>query len=345
METEERKSAGSLATEPPDERLSSYTLLGLLRRLESADPEKPRLGAARRPALDIARVEQSAHVIFAPTEIAEVDSESSPPLVRQYGLGVMGPNGALPLHLTEWIHERSHSDGDRALEDLVNAVQRRLLSLFYRAWSAVDPAANFDRPDDDEFRLFMGALVGLADPSTRGKRVVDDRALLGRSGLFGLGSRPADALESIIESHFDVKAQVIPYSVEWLGIPGELWTRLGVIGDGATLGRGATLGSSSWQCQFAFELRLGPLTRDQFRSFIPGGTALEPLKDLVGRFTGDEWSWRVRLVLMEGEVPRAQLGTPRNPSDCANLGWNTWLGRATRAAQDVVLRGANPGVN
>ncbi len=62
--------------------------------------------------------------------------------------------------------------------------------------------------------------------------------------------------------------------------------------EGATLGAGAVLGSRVWDRQHKFRIRLGPLTLEQYESFLPGGA---PLKKLV------DW---VRLYL----VFRARLG-------------------------------------
>lgn len=340
MEAAQRKSTGPVSADAMTIEAHRFTLFGLLRHLENADKNRPRLGTARLPSSDVARLEQEPHLVFAPADVARVDLTGSPPIVRQYGIGMMGPNGALPIHLTEWIHESEHADADSTLADLVNLVQRRLLSLFYRAWSSVEPVANFDRPGEDDFRLYLGALTGLAEPSLRNRSVVDDRAILARAGLFGLATRPADALESIVGSYFGVPVRVLPFVGEWLEIPSEAWTRLRGSDESSCLGEGAVLGRRSWQRQFAFEIEIGPLDFKEFRSFLPGGTSIEDLKDIVNRYSVDEWNWRVRLLLREAEVPGVQLGSARDPSACAKLGWETWLGRPCHEANDLVIRGS-----
>ena len=63
------------------------------------------------------------------------------PRIEQHGFGVFGPNGALPLHLTEVAYSREHQADDPAFSDFVNAFQHRFASLFYRAWAGADPSA------------------------------------------------------------------------------------------------------------------------------------------------------------------------------------------------------------
>ncbi|MBN9253008.1 MAG: type VI secretion system baseplate subunit TssG, partial [Mesorhizobium sp.] len=37
-----------------------------------------------------------------------------------------------------------------------------MMSLFYRSWADAQPTVQLDRPEEDRFQLYMGALVGLA---------------------------------------------------------------------------------------------------------------------------------------------------------------------------------------
>ena len=51
--------------------------------------------------------------------------------------------------------------------------------------------------------------------------------------------------------------------------------------EGATLGSGAVLGGRVWDRQHKFRIRLGPLTLEQYESFLPGGALLRKLVDWV----------------------------------------------------------------
>jgi type VI secretion system protein ImpH len=103
--------------------------------------------------------------------------------------------------------------------------------------------------------------------------------------------------------------------------------------DGAGLGAGAVLGSRVWDRQHKFRVRLGPLTLDQYESFLPGRTSLRKLVDWVRLYLSFELDWDVRLVLERPEVPTLALGAGQR------LGWTTWLGerRAATPADDLCL--------
>src|ERR1700755_2767187 len=86
-----------------------YTLFGALRRIEQAHRDRPRLGESRKAADDPVRICQRPHLYFPGSDVAAFTSSSqAAPRLEQHGFGVFGPNGALPLHLTELAYSREH---------------------------------------------------------------------------------------------------------------------------------------------------------------------------------------------------------------------------------------------
>jgi type VI secretion system protein ImpH len=319
----------ALAAQP-----TRFTLFAALRLLEAAHADLPRLAESRRSADDAVRLGQPPHLFFAPSDVSDFKLDAGKkPRLTQYSFGIFGPNGALPLHLTEYAHERQRQHDDPTLADFVNTFQHRLISLFYRAWANADPATNFDRPDSDRFVAYVGAFLGLAPESTRRRDSVTDYAKLSRSGQLAPQSRSAESLEAALADYFDLPIRIRPFVGAWLKIPGDAYTRLGGERDYALLGAGATLGAASWQCQHKFEIVIGPLSLAAFRNFLPGTRALRELRDLVRFYTNDEWSWQVRLLLRDVDVPGVTLGGQ------GNLGWTTWMCHSPQMADDVVLQG------
>lgn len=312
-----------------------YTLFGALRRIEQAHTDKPRLGESRKVMDDPVRIAQQPSLSFAPSDVLAFDTNRAPrSRLSQHGFGVFGPNGALPLHLTELAYSRERQADDATFTDFVNAFQHRFASLFYRAWASADPCTSFDRHEADDFRLYAGALIGIGPGVARKRDAVIDYAKLVRCGLLALQSRPAEALEQLVADYFELRAEVVPYVGSWLGIPRDARCRLGLAPEYATLGLAATLGESTWQCQFRFEITLGPLRLAEFVNFLPGARGLEQLRALVRLYTNEEWSWQVRLLLEPAEVPRLCLG------ESGWLGWTSWLGARTEVAGDAVLEGS-----
>jgi len=123
-----------------------------------------------------------------------------------------------------------------------------------------------------------------------------------------------------------VPVQIEEFVGHWLSLStGE---RSSLSSERAALGSGAVLGSRVWDRQHKFRIRLGPLTLQQYESFLPGGGHLRKLVDWVRLYLCFELDWDVRLLLKRNEVPKLTLGGGRR------LGWTTWLG-SRRSATDA----------
>jgi type VI secretion system protein ImpH len=156
-----------------------------LRRLECAFPDRPRLGHSSKPSDDFVRLCQSPSLAFAPRLIDRYEPGGPGKPARLHGLffGLFGPNAPLPLHLTEYALDRQLNAKDPTLVAFANIFHHRLMSLFYRSWADAQPTVQLDRPGEDRFGLYMGALVGLTTTMGRPRRDADaDEVILRRVG-------------------------------------------------------------------------------------------------------------------------------------------------------------------
>ena len=332
------------ALAPLEARPYGFSLFAALRLLEQVQAARPRLGESRMAADDGVRLGQAPHLWFAPSDVASLSQTDAGQIrLEQYGFGLFGPNGALPLHLTELAYERRRHQEDGTIVDFLNLFQHRLISLFYRAWADSEPAVSLDRPRSDRFRVYVGALFGLAPESAHDADAVPDFAKLNRAGRFAQQARSADGLEAILADYFEVPIEVRPFAGAWLDIPADLHSRLGE----QRLGVSTTLGASTWQCQHKFEIVVGPLERDAFNDFLPGARGLTELHALVRLYTNDEWAWQARLLLRDADFPGMHLGAASALGDARGagnqLGWTSWLGARRAGAQDVVIQDTRAG--
>jgi type VI secretion system protein ImpH len=310
-----------------------YSLFAALKVIERSHLEGPLLGRSRRLRDDPVRLRQPPYLTFVTSEVATFDSGVPAPQLAQYAFGLMGPNGPLPLHLTEYAFERLHQHNDPTLADFLSAFQHRATTLFYRAWAEGDPATQAEQVDTDPFRRKLGALVGMGEEAALNRDAVPDAAKLSRAGLFATHNRSATALARLISDAFEVPARVEEFVGTWLPIPEHSLLRLAGDPESATLGVSSSIGRESWQREFCFELQLGPLSFRQLEEFLPGSGVLDSLRSLVGLYSNRQWSWRVRLVLNPGEAPGACLGKG------VRLGWTTWLGAPVGQVGDVSFEG------
>src|SRR5262245_41754124 len=174
----------------------SFDFFQALRRIEAVFPDRPRLGRALRPSAEPVRLSQEASVAFAPSTLSAFEEQEGalPPRLEQRFFGLLGPNGPLPLHLTEYARDRLLHHGDRTLARFLDLLHHRLALLFYRAWADARPAVQHDRPDEDRFAVYMGALAGYGTAATRDRDAVADHAKLFFVGRLARSARNAEGL-------------------------------------------------------------------------------------------------------------------------------------------------------
>ncbi len=289
-----------------------------MRRLEAAHPGRSRLGRSARPAQDAVRLGQEPGVVFAPATLAGWrERPGLPPLLQVHFFGLFGPDGPLPLHITEYARARRDQARDHTLYRFADLFHHRALSLFWRAWADSRPTISFDRPQEDRFATYVGALAGYGSDSLRRRDAMPDLTRLHFAGLLGNQTRHADGLAAILTSFFSVPVEVECFIGAWLTLSLRERTRLG--GEAAALGRTTMLGKRVWTRQEKFRLVFGPLSLPDYERLLPGGGSFHRLVPIVRSYAGDTKLWDVNLVLRSSEVPPTQLGRR------GRLGWTTWL--------------------
>jgi type VI secretion system protein ImpH len=306
------------------------------RRLECAFPERPRLGQSAKAADDFVRLCQTPSLSFAPKTVDRYQPAGDGKPARLHGLffGLFGPNAPLPLHLTEYAIDREINAKDATFIAFANIFHHRMMSLFYRAWADSQPTVQLDRPTEDRFRLYMGAMVGLATPSLNDRDALPDQFKRFFAGRLLQQARNAEGLKGLLERFFRIPVGIAEFVAEWMRLPPTSHLRLGASGEVAALGLTAVTGEYVWGSQQRFRLRLGPLSRVEFNNFLPGGVALSQLVAAVKTYVGEEKAWDVQLVLKSADVPGTRLGQN------GRMGLTTWMGQPQqdRDADDVVLK-------
>ena len=313
----------------------SFGFYHAMRALEAAFPDRPRFGRSTRPAQDPLRLTQEASVVFAPATMAgyQPAGEDSPARLAVFFFGLFGPDGPLPLHLTEYARDRRRNHRDPTFQRFADIFHHRALSLFYRAWADVRPTISFDRPEQDRFGLYVGALAGLGMDSLRDRDAMPDMTKLHFAGHLALQTRHAEGLADILSAFFAMPVRVESFIGAWLTLPAADRTGLGEGARTAALGQTALLGGRVWSRQHKFRIVIGPLSLAEYERLLPGGGSFHRLVPIVRNYAGDTMVWDVNLILRREEVPPTRLG------GFGRLGWTTWLKprRAETDAADLFL--------
>ncbi len=329
-----------------------------IRRLEAMHPQVPGFGASSRAAEDPVRFCQEPNLAFAPCTVSELryPTGDKPARLFVHFLGLLGPNGPLPLHLTEYARERERHHKDSTFARFLDVFNHRLLSLFYRAWAVNQMPASFDRweapppptdgshgdhdplqrelllaRDRDRYAIYIGSLFGYGMDALRHRDALPDTAKLHFSGRLSMQQRNPEGLVAILHEYFGLPVEIEEFSGRWVELPRDYHTRLGGANSpsltaaqrsSATLGGpsgGAVAGRAIWDCGGSFRLRLGPMTLEEYQRLLPGTASHKRLSTWIRTYVGDEFFWEAVLILKKEEVPKTMLG------EGARLGWTTWI--------------------
>ena len=195
---------------------------------------------------------------FAPAPLAsfEAGQDGRPPRLQVRLFGLLGPNGPLPLHITEYARERLRHAGDPTLSRFLDLFHHRFLALFYRAWAQAQPHVNRDRPNDDRFAVYVGAFLGMSPAAFRDRDTLPDLAKFFHVGALIRHVRNAEGLDG----HPRAASSACRCGSRSSSATGCRWAtgeRTYLQREGATLGSGAVLGSRVWDRQHKFRIHLG----------------------------------------------------------------------------------------
>jgi type VI secretion system protein ImpH len=307
----------------------------LLRRLER---DGARFGRAGGPSREPARLGQRARLTFGTRDVAGFHP-GKPSKVDVEVLGLLGPEGAMPLHITRWVmgrmSDRWFTDGsdaasDTTFLDFCNLLQHRMMALYWRAWGDARPEVQIEHEAAARVRALVEALAGIALPGTKPK-VPDAQTRLKLRHATALGRQvySVERLTSYLGDVLEAPVTLVEFLGTWTQVPPRLQSRLGL--QHAQLGRSAVVGSRSFQRQTLVELRVGPLSLARFSEFLADAALTARLRHAIRHAMGREMEFNLRLVLAKDAIPDARLGQ-------CQLGRTTWLSpKRQRDADDLRL--------
>jgi type VI secretion system protein ImpH len=322
-----------------ENRPFSFDFFRAVRLLQAHFPQNTRIGYSYALAQDPIRFAQAPSLVFAPSTISSFGPSGASGLLKLFvnHFGLWGPNGPMPLCLTEYLYERQLHHDDYTLAAFTNIFHHRLLSFFFRAWADNQKTVDLDRREDQHFAAYIGSFFGMATEPLQNRDEVQDAAKLFFAGRLANQARNAEGLEAILQEYFGIKTEVDTFVGRWMNLPEDTLCRLGESPDTGSLGLTSIVGSRFWEAQLAFRITLGPMTLADYERLLPGGIAFSRLRKWVLNYCGEHFVWDARFILLAAEVPEVVLGRS------GRLGWTSWLKTQPfkRDADDLVLSPPN----
>ena len=334
---------------------TAWEFFALLRGVEQARPDAPRIGTALDPAIELIELRHMPSADFPRTTLAAFERGGRRPSVASQHLGLTGSMGPLPAHLTELAVFERAAKGPSPFADFLDMVSARMLQAFYRAWSSASPTAQADRPNDDRFATYLGATSGATNlrfaaaaerPPFDGDGFHDWRRLAYGGHLAALRSAGAvvDLLSHLLERPVGVTEAV----GRWRAIPEDALSRIGTRrGRHAQLGGGATLGRRFFAVEWNVAFTAAARSMADLERFLPGGDANQLLTEAAAAALPAHLDWEARVEIDEAAIAPARLGgasADGAKAPGARLGLTSWIkprGRAVKRT-DLRLAGARP---
>ncbi len=191
-----------------------------------------------------------------------------PRLIQRF-FGCLGPQGPLPLHLTDYAFSRIQHHGDHTFSRFLDVFHHRMTTLFYLAWARVRPTVNFDLGSKDRFGEYVSSSFGLGMTSLMSRDAVPDQAKRHFAGLLSCQTKHAEGLLAILQAYFQLPVDLETWVGQWIELPEDCQCRMGTQFGSGQLGQTLAIGSHVWDCQQKFRVIFGPLDLDEFHRMLP----------------------------------------------------------------------------
>jgi len=291
-----------------EEHVGEFEFFQAVRLLHLIFPENTNVRFYANPALD-----------FPPSQIDALDiCDHGTAHMTVNFLGLVGPIGALPYFYSELVNDRVRAK-DPTLRAFLDIFHHRLIFLFYQAWEKHRFPALWEQGVADGVSTALRALLGIGGPGLCERQHVADRVLMFYAGLLAIHSRPAAALEQLLEDYFEIPVAVEQFAGAWYMLPEAQQCRLGSETCFEELGVGSTVGDAILSRQSRVRIHLGPMRLARYREFLPSGRAWREAEALIEFFANREFDFELQLTLERGDVPEFELGGE------LPLGWCSWL--------------------
>lgn len=268
------------------------------------------------------RIKPSLSLAFPASDVESIQEVGDPDeprfLITANFLGLYGSASPLPTFYTEDLIDEAAED-ESVSRDFIDILNQRLFTLLFECWGKYRQSMQIVEQKSSAHIGRLFCLLGLGEKTLR-EDIPEAHRLLRYIGLFTQFPRSAVGLKSLLADAFGGSCvEVIPCVEHTARIPQDQTLRLGQ--SGCRLGHDAYLGDELPDRMGKFRIRLGPLSRDDFKRFSPGTEDFNRLTFLTDFYFVEPLKYDVELILAENQALTVCLGDPKR----ATLGLDGWV--------------------
>jgi type VI secretion system protein ImpH len=306
-------------------------------------PAEPLLGQDTPPTQEAIHFRGAVSASFPGCAVQALShNRGAPAQMTVNFMGLTGPNGVLPQHVTMMLIRLQRANDER-LSNFQQLFDHRLISLFYRAWEKHRFLVTYDRCRrtgrpilQDTFTRCVLSLCGFGSANLLQRYAFRDELLAYYAGHLAHRPRNAISLAALLADFLGACVSVEQFVGKWYTIdPQEtsvIPSRAAKHGRCARLGRELILGERVFLADRLFRVIVGPLALSTYEGLLPIGAWFKPLQDWIGTYANPDFDAQVQLLLLAEQVPPCRIG-----AGGSRLAWTSFV---RSKPFDRVARGA-----
>lgn len=278
------------------------------------DQEDNSVGKSTLFEMEHIRFSQMPYLFFPKTMVSRITEKNGLSWIHVYFMGLTGPNGPLPLEITNSLYQRAHNDYDFSPSRFLDIINHRFIALFYRAWKYNEQTVQADHSKDDLIKTVINSLAGSRPSVPDGIPTEIENY---NADLFGFQIKSAAGLETLLQRYFHRSIRVEQHQLSkvmlekrYRCVPGKNCAELGV---------SIQLGHSCWSRTSKFLIRTDVLSYSDSLDLMPGSRGYKMLVQLVSHYLDRPQEYDLELNLKKETLPDPHL------DGSLQLGRGLWL--------------------
>lgn len=257
---------------------------------------------------------------FPPGDITSVTHDDEVVTITLGFMGLAGASSPLPNFFIEHLAKKP----DTVLSDLIAIFNHRIYALLAEVLQTHSLIQQVDNPDSQLMQR-IALLLGKVQKSNNIEGHANStHRMLGFPGVCRGRAPSKGQLEAFLSDYFDrIPVTIDEWVGSWQSVPGQ--NVLGKTGRPVRLGIDMMLGNRAWVVGDKIRITMGPLSRDRFTGFLPGGEQNEELKSVLNELLDRPLEYELVLLLNAFELSPATLG-----DTSGTLGRTLRLGESTQ---------------